>query len=64
MMTYGDIMIPRGNIWLVEINIRGAVVIYGTLGVRQYYYYTKEEAIELYNEEARKTFFEEARYAT
>lgn len=38
---------PKGNIWLVERNIR----IYGELGVRQYYGYTKAEAIKKYKDE-------------
>lgn len=42
---------PKGNIWLVERNLRGAWVIYGVLGVRQYYGYTKAEAIKKYQDE-------------
>lgn len=40
-----------GNIYMVEKNIRGAWVIYGALGMRQYYYYTKKDAIRKYKEE-------------
>lgn len=40
----------------VEKNIHGAWVVYGVLGIRQYYYYTKKEAIRLYKEEAKNTF--------
>ena len=45
----------RSCIHLVERNIRGAWVIYGLLGVRQYYYYTKREAMRLYREEFQNT---------
>lgn len=40
------------DVLIVERNIRGAWVIYGSLGVRQYYGYTKAEAIRKYKEEA------------
>lgn len=44
-------------ILFVDQNLRGAWVIYGDLGIRQYYYMTKREAMRLYNEEcARKVF--------
>lgn len=36
----------------MEKNIHGAWVVYGVIGVKQYYYYTKAEARRLYNEEA------------
>lgn len=45
------------HIYLMEKNIRGAWVIYGTLGVRQYYYYTKAQARKLYLDECKKKFF-------
>ena len=48
----------RGNIFLIECNIRGAWVIYGRLGVRQYYGYTKKEAEKRYLEECEKILFE------
>lgn len=38
----------------MEKNIRGAWVICGAIGMRQYYYYTKAEAKKLYLEECRK----------
>lgn len=44
-------------IYFVEKNIRGAWVIYGGIGVRQYYGYTKAEAIKKYKEESKKTNF-------
>lgn len=45
------------GIFFVERNIHGAWVIYGELGVKQYYYYTKREAMNLYKDEYRKTVF-------
>ena len=33
-----------GNVYFAEKNVRGAWVVYGALGVYQYYGYTKEEA--------------------
>ena len=48
----------KGDIFLIERNIRGAWVIYGRLGVRQYYYYTKQEAVDKYREECGRTLFE------
>ena len=44
-------------IYFVEKNIRGAWVVYGALNVRQYYGYTKEEAIKRYKEECKKKIF-------
>lgn len=49
----------KNDIFIVERNIRGAWVIYGRLGVRQYYGYTKKEAERKYREECGKTFFEQ-----
>ena len=37
----------------VEKNIHGAWVIYGDIGIRQYYY-TKKQAMEMYKEEVAK----------
>lgn len=31
-------------IFFTEKNIHGAIVIYGSLGIRQYYYYTERQA--------------------
>ena len=45
-----------GIIYFTEKNIHGAWVIYGMLGVRQYYFYTKKRAMEKYKEEYRMTF--------
>ena len=46
-----------GCIYLTERNIHGAWVIYGDLGVRQYYGYTKREAEQKYREECEQKFF-------
>lgn len=46
------------DIFIVEKNVRGAWVIYGALGVRQYYGYTKQKAIEKYRKECNRTLFE------
>ena len=42
---------------IVEKNVHGAWVIYGNIGIRQYYYYTKKQAMDMYREEAAKTNF-------
>lgn len=49
------------DIHLVEKNIHGAWVIYGVVGVRQYYFYTKKQAIALYRAECRRTIIQERR---
>lgn len=41
----------------VERNIRGAWIVKGVLGTRQYYGYTKQNAIRSYQEEAKKNIF-------
>lgn len=46
-------MAKRYNpIFFMEKNPRGAWVVYGDIGVKQYYYYTKTEAARLYKKEA------------
>lgn len=45
------------DIWLVEKNIRGAWVIYGVIGIKQYYYYTKKDAICKYKQEIKESLF-------
>lgn len=40
----------RSIIYFVTKNIRGAWVVYGVAGIKQYYYYTKRQAIEKYKE--------------
>jgi 2-hydroxy-3-keto-5-methylthiopentenyl-1-phosphate phosphatase len=44
-------------ILMVEHNIHGGWAIYGCLGVKQYYGYTKSQAIKMYKEEAEKKIF-------
>lgn len=39
------------DIWFVEKNIHGAWVVWGCLGPRQYYGYTKKQAIQEYKAE-------------
>ncbi len=46
----------RRFIHLIERNIRGTVVIYGALGVRQYYDYTETEARRRYIADCKSTF--------
>lgn len=46
----------RSCILFTERNIRGAWVVYGDLGVRQYYGYSKRESERRYREECRQTF--------
>lgn len=36
------------KIYLTERNVHGAWVVYGIIGVRQYYFYTKKQAERLY----------------
>ena len=43
----------RGIIFFIERNIRGAWVVYGKEGVKQYYGYTKEQARQKYLDEAQ-----------
>ena len=45
------------NIFFVETNIHGAIVIYGNIGIRQYYYYTKTDARKAYLKECNKLLF-------
>lgn len=42
------------DVFAVEKNIRGAWVIYGALGVRQYYGHTKLQSIAKYRQECRE----------
>lgn len=42
------------DIYLIERNIRGAWVIYGSIGIRQYYDYTKKEAKQKYLDEIKE----------
>ena len=45
--------INQNTIFFMEKNIRGAWVVYGTEGVKQYYGYTKAEARKKYIEECK-----------
>ncbi len=45
------------SVEFIERNIHGAWVIYGVLGYRQYYDYTKTEAKRLYEKEAEETYW-------
>ena len=47
----------RNCVYFMEKNVHSAWVVYGELGVRQYYYYTKKEAHRRYVEECRATIF-------
>lgn len=44
-------------IYFVEKNIRGAWVVWGVIGIHQYYGYTKREAMRMYVEECSKKIF-------
>jgi len=44
----------RSKIDFIEKNIHGAWVICGEIGFRQYYYRTKQEAVNLYKEECNE----------
>lgn len=46
----------KSPIYFVERNIHGGYAIYGLLGVRQFYGYTKAEAIQKYKEAYENTF--------
>ena len=46
-----------GNIFFMEKNLHGAWVVYGVLGVKQYYDYTKEQAREKYLAECESKIF-------
>ena len=45
----------KNPIYFIEKNIHGAWVIYGVLGVRKYYYYTKAQARKMYIDEYKST---------
>lgn len=48
----------KGIIHFVEKNIHGAWVIYGLAGIKQYYYYTKDEAKQKYLDDYNSHYFE------
>jgi len=41
-------------IYFVEKNVHGAWVVYGNNGIKQYYGYSKTEAIQLYKADAER----------
>lgn len=43
----------------IEKNIHGAWVVYGDIGMKQYYGFSKKRAEELYKEECERTVFYE-----
>lgn len=47
----------KSPVYFMEKNIRGAWVIYGALGIKQYYYYTKAQARQMYINEYNQTHF-------
>ena len=48
-------MARKSYIDFTERNRYGAVVIWGAIGIRQYYFMNEREARKRYNEEARNT---------
>lgn len=44
----------KSTVWMVERNTYGAWVIRGCIGMRQYYFYTKREAVALYRAEVEE----------
>lgn len=52
--------ITDDDIWMIERNIHGAWVIYGVIGVKQYYYYTKKEAEALYRQQISESLYRQA----
>ena len=46
-------MKPRGIVWFIEKNIRGAWVVCGIDGIKQYYGYTKTQAKQKYIEDCK-----------
>ena len=48
----------HGTINFVERNIHGAWVVWGVLGIRQYYGYTKAEVIQMYKDEANRMYWQ------
>ena len=47
----------KSPIYFMEKNIRGAWVVWGLMGIRQYYYYTKAQAKQMYIDEYNQTHF-------
>lgn len=51
----------NGYVTFIELNIRGAWVVHGSIGIRQYYGYSKEDAIKKYIDECKNSIFEEVK---
>lgn len=51
----------KGYIFFSEKNIRGAWVVCGRIGIKQYYGYTKAEAEEMYNAECKQKIIDEVK---
>lgn len=50
----------KGIIYFMKRNIHGAWVVYGVIGIKQFYGYTKTQAKQLYLENCKgKVFFNE-----
>lgn len=47
-----------GIIHFAEKNIHGAWVVFGIMGIRQYYGYTRKQAESMYREEFQRTHAE------
>lgn len=47
---------PKSKIHFMEKNVHGAWVVWGVIGIRQYYYYTKAQARSLYLKEVAETY--------
>lgn len=43
-------MPEKAKIFFIDRNVRGAYVVYGSEGVKQYYGYTKQEVIKRYQQ--------------
>ncbi|MBQ0099725.1 MAG: hypothetical protein KBS91_04185 [Firmicutes bacterium] len=50
-------MKEKDCIYFSEYNIHGALVVYGIIGIHQYYDFSKEMAYRLYVEECRRSVF-------
>ena len=51
----------KNSVYAVERNAHGAWVVYGEIGVHQYYYCTKQEAVKLYRKKCEDTDVPERR---
>ena len=46
-------MPDKAKVYFVDRNVHGAYVVYGSEGVKQYYGYTKSQAVEKYRQDGR-----------